>query len=187
MTKPLLSDDDFECAAKELNCEVAAIKAVCKVEAPRGGFLDDNHPAILFERHIFSKRTGHKYDALHPNISNVKPGGYLGGMQEYSRFSIAKGLDDEAAKMSCSWGKFQLMGFNYYQCGYDDISGFLCAMYNSEQDHLNAFVAFLKNTDLDKKLSALDWAGFAKGYNGPNYSINQYDVKLKVAYESFKG
>jgi hypothetical protein len=28
-----------------------------------------------------------------------------------------------------------------------------------------------------------DWAKFARGYNGPGYAQNAYDVKLAQAYE----
>jgi hypothetical protein len=31
-------------------------------------------------------------------------------------------------------------------------------------------------------LKAKDWAKFAKLYNGPNYAINKYDIKLEAAY-----
>lgn len=30
-----------------------------------------------------------------------------------------------------------------------------------------------------------DWAAFAKGYNGPEYAVNKYDVKMKDAYERY--
>ena len=29
-----------------------------------------------------------------------------------------------------------------------------------------------------------NWAKFARAYNGPGYAQNQYDVKLKQAYEA---
>ncbi|NBT89135.1 MAG: DUF3380 domain-containing protein, partial [Flavobacteriaceae bacterium] len=34
-------------------------------------------------------------------------------------------------------------------------------------------------------LKAKDWAGFAKGYNGPAYAKNAYDTKLAGAYANF--
>jgi hypothetical protein len=36
-------------------------------------------------------------------------------------------------------------------------------------------------------LQSHDWAAFAKGYNGPGYAKNAYDVKLAEAYERFSG
>ncbi len=55
MKKPVLTDADYIRAAKVLKCEVAAIKAVTSVEAPKGGFLNDGRVRILFERHKFHK------------------------------------------------------------------------------------------------------------------------------------
>jgi hypothetical protein len=30
-----------------------------------------------------------------------------------------------------------------------------------------------------------DWANFARRYNGPNYAINNYDLRLSAAYQKF--
>ena len=38
----------------------------------------------------------------------------------------------------------------------------------------------------DDELRRHDWAGFARGYNGRNYKINQYDVKIAAAYKRFR-
>ncbi len=34
-------------------------------------------------------------------------------------------------------------------------------------------------------LQAMDWAGYARIYNGPSYSANDYDTKLAAAYARF--
>ena len=52
-----LTDDDFARAAKELNVEVAAIRAVAEVEAAGAGFLPDGRPSVLFEAHVFHQHT----------------------------------------------------------------------------------------------------------------------------------
>lgn len=52
-----LTEEDFVLAAKLLDCEVAALKAVQKVETGgRGGFFAPGKPAILFEGHVFWKQ-----------------------------------------------------------------------------------------------------------------------------------
>lgn len=43
--------------------------------------------------------------------------------------------------------------------------------------------AFIKSAGLQDELMSRNWAGFAKGYNGPAYAQNAYDVKLAQAYE----
>jgi hypothetical protein len=35
-------------------------------------------------------------------------------------------------------------------------------------------------------MQELNWAAFAKGYNGPGYAKNAYDVKLAQAYAKFE-
>ena len=182
--KPVLTQPDFERAAAALSCEVAAIKAVCAVEAPKGGFLPDGRPTILFERHQFSKRTGRRFDTAHPDISNPKPGGYLGGAPEHGRLERAAKLDRDAALMSASWGKFQIMALNFASAGHATLQSFINAMYESEGAQLDAFVAFiLANPAIAKAIRGKDWTAFARGYNGPNFSINAYDVKLAASYK----
>ena len=134
-----ISEQAFAEAAEDLGCEIAAIKAVAEVESRGDGFLQDNRPKILFERHIFSRTTGRKYDGSHPDISNRKAGGYQGGAKEHDRLKEAMALDEEAALKSASWGRFQIMGFNHAACGYDSVQDFVAAMEESEDEHLQAF------------------------------------------------
>jgi hypothetical protein len=182
MTKPILTAQDFAAAAETLGCDVAVIRAVCVVEAPRGGFLPSGEPTILFERHQFSKRTGRKFDIGHPSISNPKPGGYQGGQAEHLRLAEAVALDRNAAMESTSWGKFQIMGFNYAPAGFESLQAFINAMYTSEGRQLQAFVSFIQHEGLAVFLREKKWADFARRYNGANYAINNYDTKLAAAY-----
>jgi len=184
----LISEQDFIEAAIDIGCEVAAVKAVSEVEAPKGGFLPSGKPTILFEAHIFSAKTGHKYDLTHPKISSRKWNKtlYLGGEKEYDRLEAAKQLDEIAALQSASWGKFQVMGFNFKICGWDDVESFVRDMYISEGQHLRAFMGFVKSNKLDKHLVSQDWAKFALGYNGTGYKQNKYDEKMAAAYKKYK-
>lgn len=184
-----LTEQDFIHAAEVLECEGAAIKAVAEVEAAGYGFLPDGRPKILFEAHIFSRETGGKYDITHPDISSKRWNRFLykGGAKEYERLEKAKQLDMQAALKSCSWGKFQIMGFNFKRCGYDDVKSFVEDMYKGESYHLIAFTEFIRsNKRLHKALAAKNWESFAKLYNGPAYRLNKYDEKLKSSYQKFK-
>lgn len=185
--KPVLTEADFTRAATAIGCSVAAIKAVCAVEAPRGGFLPDGQPTILFERHKFSQRTGGKFDKQAPDISNPKRGGYLGGATEHGRLQKAAALDRTAALESASWGKFQIMGFNWKACGFTSVQAFINAMYESEGAQLDAFIGFVKSEGLADELREHRWADFARRYNGADYAVNRYDTKLAAAYAAAKG
>ncbi|MEW6128926.1 MAG: N-acetylmuramidase family protein [Acidobacteriota bacterium] len=182
-----LAESDFETAAKTLGCEVAAIKAVNEIESAGSGYFASGRPKILFEAHIFSRLTKHAYDKCAPDISskswNKKL--YKGGEAEYDRLEKAMALDRAAALQSASWGRFQIMGFHYAKLGYTTVDDFIVAMYQSEGRHLEAFVSFIKAANLTKSLTDKNWADFARGYNGAGYAENQYDTKLKKAYDKY--
>lgn len=180
-----LNEDDYKQAAELLKCEIAAIKAVAEVESAGGGFLSDGRPKILFERHKFHSFTKGAFRAKHPNISSVRRGGYGNGEQEWDRFKQAFALDPNAAIKSCSWGKFQLMGFNFNICGFENLKDFHEAMLKSEGEHLKAFCHFIFSNKLDGALRAHKWATFARGYNGKSYKVNKYDTKLAAAYKKY--
>lgn len=187
----MLTDKDFDKAAAQLKVPVQRVKAVTKVESPNGGFDSTGQPWILFEAHKFSKHTGGIYDSQYPDISRRSwvPGLYTKGATadirnagEHKRLQKAVSLNRNAALMSASWGGFQLMGENYKLCGFDDIQGFVNAMYAGEEGQLDAFVEFVaRQPHLLRPMQSGDAAGFAKGYNGPAYATNKYDRKLKDA------
>jgi hypothetical protein len=181
-----MSEAAIAAAAESLGCEVAAVKAVIDVES-RGGFLDDNRPKILFERHFFSRLTKGKHDAAAPDISSSSGGGYKGGKAEYERLGRAIALDRDAGLRSASWGAFQIMGDNCKSAGFGDVESFVKAMCESEDKQLAAFVSFVKANSLNDELVRRDWAGFARGYNGPNFKQNRYDEKMAAAYALHSG
>lgn len=168
--------------ADTLGCEAAVVRAVVSVEAAGRGFLPDGRPKILYERHVFHRLTGGRFDAVAPAISNGQAGGYRGGALEYDRLDLAADLDADAALRSASWGLGQLMGFNATLCGFDGVVPFVCAMCAGEDHQLWAFASFVKSAGLVDELRGKEFAAFAKGYNGPAYARNQYDTKLVAAY-----
>lgn len=181
-----MSDVDYERAANLLGIEVAAIKAVVKVEAAGHGFLADGRPKILFERHWFWKLTPLSVSKTRPDLSNPKPGGYFGGTREWDRLNAAIGFDRLPALQSASWGLGQVMGFNYKVAGYNDVESFVKAMHQSEGKQLDAMMTFIKNhPTMISALRTNNWAAFAKTYNGPAYQRNQYDTKLAQAFIDF--
>lgn len=186
--KPILTTQDFQDAATALGCEVAAIQAVCQVEAPRGGFNPDGSPTTLFEGHKFYKYTDGRFAFKAPDLCFpvwTKKHYGRNWTEEQNRLSRAMALDQESAWMSASWGKFQIMGFNHHVVGFDTIGEFVTAMKKDEREHLMAFVKFVQKTGLVPSLRGKDWAGFARGYNGAGFAANAYDTKLATAYANF--
>lgn len=184
--KTTLTEEDFKQAARDLGCEIAAIKAVAQVETKAAGFQPGGEPTILFERHVFSRLTKRKFDKHAPDISNPVSGGYGKTSAQHARMSKAAALDRNAALQSASWGVFQIMGENYKQCGFKTLQEFINAMYRSERDHLAAFVNFIKaDLRLVMAIRAKNFTRFAQIYNGPGYAKNDYDTKMYTAYRSF--
>lgn len=181
-----LSPTDYEQAAALLRVPLAAIYAVAEVEASGEAFLEDTRPKILYEAHIFSRLTNHRYDSTHPNISSPTWNRRLygpAGAHQYDRLYAAIALDREAALKSCSWGMFQILGLHHQLAGHADVESFVADLCTGEAAHLRAFTHFIKsNNRLRRALEALDWTTFARLYNGPAYAANQYDIKLARAY-----
>jgi hypothetical protein len=146
------------------------------------GFLPDRRPQILYERHIFHRLTGGRFDD--GDISDPNPGGYGSrGAQQYDRLARAIAKDRASALQSASWGIGQIMGQNYALAGFQSVDEMVVAMSESEDAQLAAMKSFLVGSHLDLSLEAHDWTSFARGYNGSNYVINRYDVRLNGEYQ----
>lgn len=186
-----LTDQDIVAAARRLGCETAIIRAIIEVEAGGDGFLTDGRPVILFEAHVFSKLTGHRFDR-EPALANVSSRTWnralygRAGAHQYERLALAMTADAEAALKSASWGAFQIMGWHAAALGYGHVGTFVEKMKESEGEHLAAFCAFIENNQLADALRSKNWARFAKGYNGSRYAANRYDARLAAAYRRYR-
>lgn len=206
-----LSRERIILEAKELGCQPAALIAVDSVESGgRGFFADGKTPIILFEPHIFwkeLKKRGidpYKYATKTMSVKNAKgeiitlpcddpknpilyptwvPGLYGPSTIQHQRLARAVNIDRDSALSAASWGRYQILGQNYKLAGCATLQEFINKIYRSEDDHLDLFAAYIKNTGLDDELRQLDWRGLAAGYNGPLYWRNNYDKKLAAAYK----
>jgi hypothetical protein len=198
MQDRFLQESDIIALAEKLKVEPAVIKAVNAVESSGRGFFIDGRPKILFEGHIFWKQLqqrGYDPGKLQQGFENVLYPAwtkkyYSGDKREWDRLnkaiSIGPGADvAEAAYASASYGLFQIMGFNFKASGYTDILQFVADMKENEGMQLRIFGTFLETNHLTGFLKAHHWAEFARKYNGPGYAANQYDTKLKKAYDKF--
>lgn len=187
-----LTETDYQRAAEDLGVPVAAVKAVTEVESRGDGFLPDGRPVVLFERHIMYRRVRDKFGAAeaqkyferYPDLINPTPGGYGKTAEQPNRMGRAAGsIDRDCALESASWGLFQIMGFHWESLGYESLQQFVNAMYRGEGDQLDAFVRFIKvNANVHQALKRRDWVAVARGYNGPDFAKNKYDIKLAAAF-----
>lgn len=188
-----ITASDWKTQAANIGCEVAVLKAIPMVETNHiGGFLRDSGtppvPTILYERKRFSTETKRKYDDTNADLSYseasfdaAKEGNpkayaadlatrmYVNGLANYRRFINAYQLDKDAAVDSCSWGKFQIMGFNYANCGIKTRTQFLTAVFASEKSQFDLYVGFIQNDEhgaLKEAVIKKDWVKVARIYNG---------------------
>lgn len=183
-----LTRADFEAVASRLGCEWEAAAAVAQVESgPLGGFGNDGRPIILFERHLFSRKTSSRFDASNPSVSNRSAGGYPNNQAgRWAQLTEAYGLDPEAALQSASYGRFQVLGQNFSNLGMANAHDYVAKLARSERDQLEAFEGFIRANNLSDELRDKRWADFARRYNGPSYAQFQYDTKMAQAYQRLK-
>lgn len=194
-----LGERDLIAFAQKHNLELAAVKAVNEVESSGKGFFVDGRPKILFEGHIFWNQL--KERGINPstiaNASNADvlyskwtKSHYLGGTREYERMEKAANLlpdprVKEAALASASWGSYQIMGFHAKRLKYESVQAFVDEMYIHERNQLEAFGRYITEFGCINHLRTLNWASFAKCYNGPAYAQNKYDIKMANAYQKY--
>lgn len=182
-----MTNGGLELASKTAKVNFPTFMAVLEVEARGVGYLNDKRPVILYERHIFSRRTGGKYDKTYPSISNPVIGGYgQSGVLQYQRLELAMRLNEDEALASCSWGLGQIMGFNHARAGYGTTRNMIRDFCDSEDGQVMAVGIFIRNAGLSSSLQRKDWAAFAYGYNGPGFAACDYDRRLERAYERWK-
>ncbi len=183
-----LALEDFTASAQRLGAEVAAVRAVIKVESGVAAFAPDGRLFILFEPHIFSRLTQRRFDASNPTVSYPSWGArpYPRTQAErWAQLSEAYALDPEAAAASASYGRFQIMGMNFAKAGYPTARAFVADMAKSEARQLVGWEAFLRSSNLVDEIQRLDWEGLARAYNGSG-QMDRYGRLMREAYTQIK-
>ena len=192
-----LGDSAYATAAAALGpgVQVAMIRAFAEVESGgKSGFGPSGKPIIAFEGHIFRKYTNRAFDQSNPQVSypyrkKAGPEWQVNNKNQdtaWQTLTTAMALNHNAALMSCSWGMFQVMGFNFKTCGYADVDSFVDKMKAGQQGQLDAFVGFCKSTKgLPQALAVQNFATCATLYNGPDYG--DYPVRIARAFKKYGG
>ena len=185
---PAITDADIQAAAEKLGVTPAHIRMVRTVESGGKSFDDRGRPVILFEPHIFHRRTDGKWSPSDFSYAAWGARPYPKGYDaRWAQMAQAAAKDEEAALESASWGLFQIMGFHWRSLGYSSVVDMVQAMTASEAAHLDAMVRFIKVNGLAAALrkcragDADSCRDFARGYNGGGYARNNYHVKMARA------
>ncbi|HRO41885.1 MAG TPA: N-acetylmuramidase domain-containing protein [Flavipsychrobacter sp.] len=202
-----ITQKDFIKLSAELAVEPEALMAIGEQESKDAPFYE-NRPTILFEPRWFykllkseMKMPEEQIDQLIKKYENVnlinkstrKNSGmtrskYYGIRQlQYDKLDIAKTIFKKGAIECCSWGRFQVMGFNYKML-YNTIDEFEKAMYD-EFEQFRIFAEYLKKkSGLLTALRQKNWTLVAEKYNGSEWQSEnpEYADNLKTYYEQFK-
>lgn len=183
-----LTDADFEIVAKELNVEVAAIKAVVRIEAGAAmeGFWAPGVPIVNFDRSMYNTYARKAVNSAGDKSAKVPPG--LSGfpLRRWTTLTKMRKINRQGADMGTFWGMFQIGGFAFKQCGCKSIEQFVELMSRSEFDQLELFAAFILNTGYVEYIRKKDWAGFSRRYNGASYAKRGYHTRMAKAYAKYK-
>ncbi|MBE7183891.1 MAG: DUF3380 domain-containing protein [Methylobacterium mesophilicum] len=177
--------------AREWWFDPAALLAVAEVESggQAGSFVDNRfEPLIRWEGHYFDRRLNEIDRAIargaglaHPRAGAVRnPPGQPARWRLLER---AEALDRNAAWESTSWGLGQVMGAHWKLLGFADVAALVAEAREGVSGQARLLAGFIAAAGLRPALEREEWAGFARGYNGPGFQRNAYDAKLARSFE----
>jgi hypothetical protein len=179
-----LEDVDLPRLGAEIGVGEDEIHAIIDVESSGSGFDKSGRPKMLFEPHVFYRNLpqAKRSVAMAAGLAypNWKSGNYP--LDSYPRLIAACRIDETAALKAASWGMTQILGENFAACGYKSPQEMVQKFCDDEEEHLAATIKLLKSMKIDDDLKAHNWPGVARGWNGPQYKVNNYDERLKSAY-----
>lgn len=180
-----LKDIDLPRIGAQIGVGEDELHAVMDVEARGAGFDGQGRLAMLFEPHVFYRELGpgaNRDRAVAQGLAYQRWGARAYPKDSYPRLLAAIRIDEEAALRSASWGLPQMMGFNAEMIGYPTARAMVEAFAEGEDVQLQGMVDYIVAAGLDDELRRHDWAGFARGYNGPSYRTHGYHTKLRTAF-----
>lgn len=184
-------------AAKSNGIEPAGLLAFVEVEANGSPFeADGRTPKFLYERHVAWREAKKVSDAI---LSAFKRAGlaipkwspktqYADMRSSTAKLAVlarARGIDEEVANASSSWGIGQSMGFGYSKLGFSSATALVREMEKGFDAQLAILLREIKNRNLAGVINRHDWATAALRYNGEGYRKNNYDGKLATAHRAW--
>jgi len=169
---------------KSIGVDYASLMAFISVESGGLGFATDTGKIIIqFEPAHFRRYVKIRVPNDAAKWAIIDGNKVEGQKAEWLAFNAAFLINKQAAMECTSIGLMQVMGWNYALCGFKSVNAMWDAFKTGEYAQVLGAANFIKNSPkLYAALKAKDWPKVAYYYNGSNYAINKYDVKLKAAY-----
>jgi hypothetical protein len=167
--------------AREFHLPYSKVQAIKTVESGGRGFDSGTGKIIIqFEPSWFKRK------APYTPSGKWSLNGVERQSQEWIAFNDAFAKNPNAAMESTSLGMMQVMGFHYKLLSFKSVGEMWDYAKISEANQLRLGLRFIKSNK--KMFNALvngDWKTVAYYYNGSNYKVNNYDVKLANAEKKY--
>ena len=179
--------------ARAFDLDPAALAAVASVESDlvAHAMIDGRaEPLIRFEGHYFDRRLSAAAQAAARAAGLTSPtaGTIRNPASQAARWALlarARSIDARAADESTSWGMGQVMGAHWAWLGFGSVEALVTEARSGAEGQLRLMARYIEKGGLAPALSRRDWPAFARGYNGPGFARNAYDVKLASAHARF--
>jgi len=170
-----------------IKVEYASLMAFIMVESGGIGFDPVTGKIIIqfepahFNQYVKTRKPGDaaKWEIIdHNKVEGQKA--------EWIAFNAAFLINPQAALECTSIGLMQVMGWNYALCGFKTVNEMWDAFKTGSSAQIKGAAMFIKNSPkLYMALQNKDWPKVAYYYNGSNYVINKYDIRLEKAYHNY--
>lgn len=197
-----LTEAELQKLASLAKVEPAVIKAFIVVESGGKGFDPNTGKIIIqfeptwFSKFLTQKKIAHQFTksvnaagkTAYTILAKEKTvvNGVQGQKSEWEAFNAAFAIDPDSAMQATSIGLMQVMGFHYSTLGFKTVGEMWDDFKKGEFEQAEGAVKYINaRVPLSRALKTKDWPNIARFYNGANYAINKYDVKLKETYEKF--
>lgn len=168
---------NLDTLSNETGIEPAFLKAVLQQESA------GNPAAIRFEPHLFNRKSNNGEVPF--TAAPGKTFSLTRSETDKGAFDRAFDIDPDAAVRSTSWGLGQVLGGHLINLYGGPDRGVAAFYSNPRKVSLELIVEWIKaNPGAVTAARNKDFAGFARIYNGRNYRMNNYDVKLERGYNS---
>lgn len=181
-----LEPGDIDRVAHDIGVEPRMLRAIVKIEAPRGPLDAQGRVTALYEPHIAYRMSNSSTRSrlVAAKIAYAKWGLIKYPKSSYDRIDMcSKIASEELAADATSWGMGQIMGFNAQSCGYLDAVSMVKAFAADAENQVAGMGAYiLNNSALLRAIIRRDFDAIAEYWNGAAYRKHNYQGRLKSAY-----
>lgn len=202
-----VSKEEISKIAESIGTDYASLMAFISVESGGSGFDPKTGKIIIqFEPSWFRRlaivelkeyqRLKIRFDSgkilagaekkLLDNWNKVLANKVEGQVAEWLAFNAAFAINPRIAMLSTSIGLMQIMGFNFDSCGFKTVNEMWDDFKTGEAAQIRGGAEFIKSKNLlHEALLNRNWSRVAYYYNGSNYAVNKYDIKMEAAHKRY--